>query len=779
MTFYFGLNINRNMTDIENSAEALKNIDLDLRDLDRIRGVTDPGGVTRSDFKCLSGLNLDLEKSVGSLSAETSTYNILTSNFYDDKSLIDANLTVNGQFAATAIKYRYLENTTNAIKTADISTSRVSSWSSFSNAPGSPIFYGGQVDLEGNIELSDLTILGPAEAKRFESEIPTHRIEIDVNNEKIFLLAMKGIPLVFTGFFRDLSPFIRINQIGTIRPSWVIKNLNDSGEFTFQNVLTSTTSQISFRDTQAKPRNILFYYPVDNIAQINLPNANLTEMPEVVLTNLNFLNLDNNDFREMPVFSNFPSLATLSLQNVNLTRSQDPNLRTLNSNIVARFPQSLRNLTIGNCYSGASTADFSSFSLVSLSINAGSRLNRRLSGVSPSVNPNTIETYDIRFNLFTNIAANVKNATKLRNIYIDYNSFNNTDMFFNSQDVEIFSSMENNHNLVNLAGRTKLTTYLFTYAGIAGGNREVTDIFNGCTSLSTINLYASAVTGRIPPFQGCNSLSSLEMRFTRVTDAVPASGGNPPYVIGETTFDSCRNTISFIGIRSSFFNSLGEFHPSCFRLMPSLSYLEISSNKTGVRGNLPDFSTARNVQYILLYNNNLSGNIPNFSTNTRLFFINLANNLLEGSVPNVNQPNFQHLILTNNRLDTFFPLDSVQVVRIHLDWNNITRIPDLSNLINLQELLLNNQRLGSANTLRYTIGSFVGLRSLRNINLANNSMTQGAVDQIILDFSANYDNNPRRNVTVNLRGNSAPSTTEDVTSARDKLTSFGWRILTN
>jgi hypothetical protein len=770
MTFYFGLNINRNMTDIEDPLEALKNVNLDPKDLARIRGTTDPGNVSRSDFKNLSGLTVDFEKAVGSLSSETSNYDNLTTNFYNEQSGIDNNLTINGQFAASAIKYKYLEETTNIIKTADISTSRVSSWSSFSNDAGAPIFYGGEVRLEGTLELSDLTITQPAERKRFESEIPTHRIEVEINGESIYLLAMKGIPLVFRGFFRNATElFAVVNVLNGLRPSWIIKNTGDSGEYVFENVLVSSSSQITFRDTQAKQRDIYFYYPVDNITNLNLPSLSISELPTVVLPNLNSLNIAGNDFREIPNFSEFTNLQTLSVQGNNLTRSFDSELQRFNTTVANRLPPNLRTLNIGNCFSGPYTADISSRPLVSLNIDT-SYYGRRLTGTSPAVNGSTIENYSIGANAFSDVHVSVKNSTSLKSINLSDNGISSTNVYFNSSNLETFNSNSNSrHNVVDLSGKSKLKTYNSTYLR-PSGNSSITSIFNGCTSLSTISLYAASVNGAFPALVGCNSLASLDLRFTGITDALPST------TIGENTFDSCRNTLAGLYVRSSNFTAGGSFHPDCFRLMSALSYVEFTSNSQGISGSLPDFSTARNIAYLLMYSNRLEGLIPNFTNNDRIFFINLVNNSFTGNVPNVPHPSLQHLILTNNQLEIFEKIDSTSILRIHLDYNRIKRIPDLSNLTNLQELLLNNQRL-NGQSLRYTAESFIGLRALRNVNLANNAINQGTIDQIILDCSANYDNNPRRGVTVNLRGNASPSTNDEIQSAITKLQTVGWRLL--
>jgi hypothetical protein len=779
MTFYFGLNINRNLTDIEDPVKALLNINLDIKDLERIKGVTDPGGVTRTDFRSLSGLQQDLERSLGSLNTESTTYDILTTNLYDESSFVDNNVIINGQLAATAIKYVYLD-TDNTVKVADISTSRVSSWSSFDSpvTTSTPIFYGGEVELEGPIELSELIINGQAETRRFESEIPTHKIKIKVDETDVFLYAMKGIPLVFRGFFRNATLSANINQLGTIRPSWTITNISNNAEFVYENRLSGSLSQIIFTDSTARERDIRFFYPVDRITSLVLPSVTLIELPSVNLTSLVTLNISSNDFREFPNLTGYTSLTTLDIANNNLTRSKDLPLRTFSSSIVARLPSTLRSLTAGNCFTGVSTADLSSFPLTNLNLNAGGRFNRRLSGISPKVNSATIENYNITWNLFTNIDNSVKDSLTLKQIIITENGFVNNDMRFDSPELEIFQSDANRHNLVNVAGKTKLTEYLFRSASSAAipGDTTVTNIFNGCTALRTINISDTPITGAIPPFVNCNSLFSVNFLFTQVTDAVPASGGNPPFVIGENTFNFCRSTLATFRVRSSQFSSSGQFHPDCFRLMPSLDYIEISSERRGITGPLPSFATARNITYILLYNNNLNGLIPNFDNNEKLIFLNLSNNQFVGPVPNIKAVTFQHLILTNNFLDSFNEIQSTQVLRIHLSFNNIKQIPNLSNLTRLQELLINNQRLGSS-TFTYTAESFVGLTSLRTLNVTNNSIGQGFIDQMILDLSSNYDLNPRRGVVVNLRGNTPPSTSSEIQDAIRKLQIGGWTVL--
>jgi hypothetical protein len=492
----------------------------------------------------------------------------------------------------------------------------------------------------------------------------------------------------------------------------------------------------------------------------------------VTIPNLNSLSIENNDIREFPDLSTFNNLLTLNIRNNNLTRAEQDSLKLLNSNITARLPSSIRNLYIGNCFSGQASADFSSFSnLVIFDINAGSRTNRRLSGVggvAPNV-PTTITDYDIQWNLFNRLPDNVMNSTTLRTLNISNNSINQNDLTLASSALVNFYSDSNTHNLVDVAGKENLVNYVI-YTPSINGSREITSIFNGCSSLDTITTRSSPVNGNLPPFINCNSLKRVDFEATQI------QGASATQMVSNSTFDSCRNTLNFFRLTSSFITPQQQFDTDCFRLMPALDYLLITSNGRGLSGNLPDFSTARNIRFILLYTNQMDGTIPNFDNNTKLFYLHLYNNKFTGAVPNISAATFQHLLLANNLLDTWSELSGNNLVRIHLQSNNISRIPNLSNLTNLQELFINNQRVSE---VRYTAESFVGLRNLRSLNSSNNNMNQGVVNQIILDLNQNYDSNPRRGVTVNLRGNSAPSQIDEIQSAITKLRAAGWTIQTN
>lgn len=775
MAFYFGLNISRNLTDLSDINQSLETLGLNVNDLDVIRGLVDLG-IDRNEFKTMSGLEENLATILNRLDNETSTYDNVTSNTYDERSLIDTNLIVNGQVAGTSIKYKLL-NDSNSIITPDISTSRVSSWSSFDSpvTSSSPIFYGGEVKLQGSLELSELRLNQQVLPKRFESEIATHRIKVNINGENLYLYAMKGIPLVFRGYFRSTSLLAVINPLiqsgSTIRPSWTIRNVDNNIEYVYQNRLSGTNSSISFNDSRSLEREINFFYPINRTTRLDIVGISMSVMPNVRWPELLTLNIQNNDLREIPDLSGFTGLTSLNIANNDLTRSSNLNgvdLRSFNQNVRSRLPNNLTNLFIGNCFSGNMTADLSTLPLVTLNLRTG-RVNRRLDGTSPKINSSTIQNYDIFHNLFTSLDVSVKNATSLRTIDISYNSIVDGNVTLASTQLVSFTCYGNSINLVDVAGKTELT--VFNLETSIRGNTNITSNFTNCVKLTSIYIVSTDITGSLPSFINCESLQSIYMVYVGITDAAVG------FTIAENTFNSCRSTLRSLTLYSYRFTSAGQFHPQCFRSMTALVGINIHSYGVGISGELPDFSTVRNLSDLRLFGNRLSGFIPNFSFNPRLNYLDLSRNQFTGSVPDI--PSATTLVLHNNQLTSFNKPTSRNLRYLDISSNRINNIPDLSEAINLQSLFINNQRLTSGVIFNYFPGALAKLRILRQFSLTNNGIGQGFIDQIILDLLINFLSNPRSGVTVNLRGNSAPSASEEVTAAITRLRSGGWSLFTN
>ena len=86
---------------------------------------------------------------------------------------------------------------------ADISTSRVSSWSPVGVAPQNPddhILYGGQLKNNGEfLSVSSLSLTTAPLVKKYRSEQPTHIVELYINGSYKKVPAVKGLPITLSG----------------------------------------------------------------------------------------------------------------------------------------------------------------------------------------------------------------------------------------------------------------------------------------------------------------------------------------------------------------------------------------------------------------------------------------------------------------------------------------------------------------------------------------------------------------------------------------------------
>lgn len=359
----FGLNVNRNLADIVNADDALANIGLKVADLNVIRGAAGTLSVTSDDVKALSGLNVELETYITKLYNDTQQYAAIIDQTAGTTETLKGNITINGLLGASAIKYKYVDPDDITIKVADISTSRVSSWSSTDNPATdvSPIFYGGQIDVDGRVDTPNLEFLESAEAVRFrDSEVATHIIEAEFDGQTVYLYAMKGIPLVFDGFFRDLTS--RVELTSTKAVSWIITN-ETAAYLTreYENVggSATTVSELRYRDTRAAPRKIKIFVNPNIIKTLPLNGAGIASLPAATLEALTRLELTRNIIKNFPNFVQFcPIVTRLDLRENNFTLGEDESLRKFNNNVIQRMPSTITNLLMGNTFNGSVTAQF-------------------------------------------------------------------------------------------------------------------------------------------------------------------------------------------------------------------------------------------------------------------------------------------------------------------------------------------------------------------------------------------------------------------------------------
>jgi hypothetical protein len=780
-----GLKVDNTFSDARDPIEVLNNLNLDIRDLNRIRGISGEA-VSAADIRTLSGLTVDIEKQAIAIFNETRSYQNILSILNDGRKRIEGNLDLSGSIVAPTFKFRTVDfNANNEIRTVDFSTSRNSAWSSFGDSADS-IFYGGDVKLSGNnstIELSSLEFVESPSTKRFASQIPTHKLRIRIDNEEYDLYAMKGIPLRFRGFFRSVRNLqVSFNHINNIPPSWIIRNVRTDRETVFQNRSTGTAltrqSTISFFDSVSSERDIEFYYPVDSIRAITLNDARIFELPNVVLPELLTLNLINGDLIEMPEIGRlFPKITSLNLSENNLTRSNDVGLRTLTQEVIARLRNqsgsSIQTLILDRVYSNVCTGNFGDPvnglpSLRRFRADSSGTNSRRMTGTSPGIPSGMIE-YNINGNNFNALHSSVLGSNTLQILNIRANSISGTLNATNLTSIQTFISGANSHAIVNLSGKTELVTYQIDGQTFPSNGNIGTDVFNGCTNLRTIRINNTNVTGNLPNFTTNVNLNFVASWSTQWRDA-----NTNNFSIDENTFGpdegGCRATLGWFNLQSP--NLSRPLHPRAFRNMPNLRSLVISSYDRGITGSYPiSLNECFNLRNLQLPRNRMSGPLPSFSGNGLINTINLERNLFSGSVPPLNLSNLANLLLQNNQLTDFQGLNCPNMTQLNASFNQINSFPDLNNCIRLQLLFLN-----SNNGIGYTNGSLVFLSSLRRVEIANCGLNQGQINRILIDLNENYNLNPRGNVTVILTGNASPSSDEQITLIISRLRREGWTL---
>ena len=236
----FGLNIKTELADVRNKNTALQNLGINPLDLEIIKGSSNEG-MARYDWFSFSRLKTPIYKTLTRFQSEGSIFNDLLRNRAGTDQTLFGNLDINGSLSGSAVRYRFLDSVSlNPGKLADISTSRVSAWSSSDPRANNQflptqkkarISYGARVSIVSGGQLQFGTqstatqalgndssntapqsgFVGPfgqprlqtslvPEEKEFDSEVPTSKIKCNINGNQVFLYAMKGIPLVFKGF---------------------------------------------------------------------------------------------------------------------------------------------------------------------------------------------------------------------------------------------------------------------------------------------------------------------------------------------------------------------------------------------------------------------------------------------------------------------------------------------------------------------------------------------------------------------------------------------------
>ena len=569
----FGLEAQRNLADIPNNNLALRSLNLNILDLDIIRGSKN-ANANEFDFRNLSGLNEPIFRRLGRYVDDSSQYEELISEKAGYNSILFGNLSLNGALDGNAVRYRYVatdpDTGSKSIAIADISTSRISSWSSSANpaTSTSPISYGAQVALNTGGELRFGTQSGTTgtrlhttitpEAKEFSSEFPTHKIQATIDGQTRFLYAMKGIPLTFRGYFRRVDAEIKLSSlIQNTPPSWKISRINGTGVTRFVE-RGGTTSTINYRSSVSRERYIQFYYNPDNITSISIPNAQISELPISKFSALTSFSFPNNDLK------NFPDLTDIvgsSLRSLNLSKnpfylSENSNERRVNETIINKIPAEVTSLTLGGTFGGDIPKDildrFENLTNLNLQYPGGGS-KQFTAATNPGICtcPNfrsTLTNYNINNNGFTTIDSSpgpdmfsVKTSTSLVNLTLRNNPIvdNTFSIAGGNNSIENIDIANTQLPIPDLNGKTSLVTFNAQAVRNIGQSLSFfsgsTYKFDNCNSLTALRLDSTFVSGAFPQFNNA-SLNLISMRNTGLTGG--EHNGSTQYVLPELTFQN-------------------------------------------------------------------------------------------------------------------------------------------------------------------------------------------------------------------------------------------------
>ena len=280
----FGLNVRTLLADVESKNTAIQNLGLNPLDLEIIKGSTN-AGMSRFDWVSFSRLKTPIYRTLDRFSNESTTFNAILLNRAGTDQTLFGNLDINGSLSGSAIRYRYRDfgtsisvgNFTTGYKIADISTSRVSAWSSADPRANNSdlniqklakISYGARVGIVegGKLEFGSqssgvsgarLQTTVTPEVKEFPSEVPTSRIKCNINGQVVYLYTMKGIPLVFKGFFRNINASAVVDSSVT-KASWKIVETANENLYTNYTNQGAATSSISYRSPVSRERSVSY-----------------------------------------------------------------------------------------------------------------------------------------------------------------------------------------------------------------------------------------------------------------------------------------------------------------------------------------------------------------------------------------------------------------------------------------------------------------------------------------------------------------------------------------
>ena len=769
--FYYGLNVDFNLTELVDEEAALANLGLILADLELIRGISE-AGVTAPDIQTLSNADFDIKKTFNSVSIGLLTYAFLLNSVRTISDRLRTDIIIDDQFRARAIKFDYYDFYNNEVTSADISTSRISSWSSFDEFDlTAPIFYKGDLEIVpyddgsgGNsyLDVKNLTTTAPPQPKRFSAEVPTHLVTMNVNGVDQKFLAMKGIPLVFrldistqgvdsgrlqSSFYYEVS-----RLAGDPPPSIVLKgaapnNIN-ADPIIYENVLTAggfypnTTFTPDPKTTGAW--DLEFYYNPAKLRKLTLKGGrvNLRTLPRVEVSGLEELNISSNRIIDMPELNYIaPSLKILNISNNPLNQSDFTAAQQLK-----RLPATIEELNIQDCFGDSSAIDLSTnidndpIDKLKEFIFQGNSSTFRMNlpnGASPKiyVDPvsgfnDTLEIYDIRNQRYKYLDSSVNQASALIELYLEAPDTRDPiigafDGYYDEAtgtwvgtevDIDLASTGINPGDLGTLE-----TFYSRRNA------HNLVDV-SGCgTILNYTSINMNSINGSsdiLGLFDSCVKLTSINLSNSVVTgdvsqvfrslsavSTITATNTKLTGVLSNGSFSGSPSLSSF-SLNASTLGSTTEdfFGQEVFNGLTSLRSISISGQGR----------TSNPQKY--------KGSLPLFNTNDSLTTISISNMGLTGNIPSLNDlARISSFTLTNHNFTTVPAFDSSTISWLNISgnpWQGTMPPPSCSNL----RYIFTSPASGFG--LTGSFPSFTSCTNIYYINMDNNNFSEYSIGSL-------------------------------------------------
>lgn len=401
---YRGLNVAKGLSDIDDPSIALANIGLKKANLDLMRGLSDYIG--RAELHNLSGLVDDQKRMLQSLESSSNAAVLITAGMRNVSADQLFNFSINSKLIAGSIKYSYINfegsgGTAWELKSADISTSRVSSWSPFGpvDNPDEIITYNSEVLSTGEyLAMTELGLTSEPQTKKYLAQVPTDTLTLNINGANVKLPVMRGIPFNFLfnsesiEFDMDfVEPLLSVGS-QVVYPSFEKTDIDVEPQIKIAPLLSSTGSEFFINETTSNaytgnagsyywrliadlPSNAnralvdVFYNPA-RIRRLRMRSNGLADWPNTVFPALEELQIGYNEFTVVPDFNfSTPNLKKLVIQSNDLWAGvqEASNYENFDGSPQAqleRMPLSLQELDDRDCWRGLNevlNVDYSRF----------------------------------------------------------------------------------------------------------------------------------------------------------------------------------------------------------------------------------------------------------------------------------------------------------------------------------------------------------------------------------------------------------------------------------